>query len=99
MAYKVPYNRDELVHRILGKVSSLISSGEKVYYVNVHAVGCEYRIGNCSLEAVCAQWRSWYEAGKRTDLTEDQYQQVKKVLVEQWVKDGELYKDRGIIQR
>lgn len=96
MAYKVPYNRDELVHRILGKVSSLISSGEKVYYVNVHAVGYEYRIGNCSLEAVCAQWRSWYEAGKRTDLTEDQYQQVRKVLAEQWVKDGELSKDRGV---
>lgn len=45
---------------------------------------------------MCAQWRSWYEAGKRTDLTEDQYQQVRKVLAEQWVKDGELYKDRGV---
>lgn len=98
MAFRNPYNRDKTVAVLLGIINSLIASGEKVYYVNVHCVGMEYHIGHYSLEAICADWRTWYnfETRERINLTEQQYQQVKKVLEEQWKKDGRLTKDRGL---
>lgn len=96
MALRVPYNEDITVRRILERIKSLVSSGEKVYYVNVHCVGAEFRIGTCSLEAICADWRTWYDNRVQTKLTEEQYQKIKVVLDEQWVKDGKLFKDRGL---
>lgn len=98
MAFKNPYNQDPLVAKILDVIKSLISSGERVYYVNVHCVGVEYRIGHYSLEAVCSDWRTWYnfKTNIRTKLTENQYQKIFKVLRAQWELDGKLTKERGL---
>ena len=111
MAFKSPMDKDLLTNKILRKISSLVSAGEKVYYVNVHNVGEEYRIGLCSLEVIIGGWYTWYElttyedknqlSGKatkliKTELTGAQFEQIRKVLKEQWIKDGELRKERGL---
>lgn len=82
-----------------GEVNQIIEDlkkreGERVFKVNIHCVGLEYRMYNphVSLEEVVG---NQYQINLK-DITKEQHSRIKEVMEDMWHKSGECWEDRGL---
>lgn len=87
---------NKLVQRTINKIKKYIGDKEKVFGVNVHNVGWEYRIKDISLEEITGGYFTLYISKKRYTLHKDNFEVLKEYLHRYWIETGENMKSRGL---
>lgn len=88
----------------LNMIREEIDKGAKVFAVNVHSVGIEYRIYPLSIENIMGKHFT-FSYFKEVDgkmklreikLTESEYKAIEAVVQEYWKAQGSRWQDRGL---
>lgn len=88
----------------LKMIKEEIDKGAKVFAVNVHSVGIEYRIHPLSIENIMGKHFTFHYFkeidGKmrlrEIKLTESEYKAIEAVVREYWTAQGSKWQDRGL---
>ena len=87
---------NKLIYDTLCKIDKYIDHRKIVYQVNVHNVGIEYRLEDINIEEIVGNHYTLRIKHKSYTLRKDNYEVLKEVLYNYWLKTGKHTKDRGL---
>lgn len=89
-------NENKLVYNTIDKIEEYISNGERVFSVNIHNVGQEYRIKDISLEEIVGNQYTLWISRKSYTLHKENFDVLQTILEKYWIQTGRCTKDRGL---
>lgn len=87
---------NKIIQDAIAKIQKYINDGEKVFGVNVHNVGWEYRVKDISLEEVVGEQFTLRILKNTYTLHKDNFENLRDLLYNYWIKTGKNMKDRGL---
>lgn len=89
-------NENKLVYNTIEKIEEYINNNERVFSINIHNVGQEYRIKDISLEEVVGNNYTLWISGKSYTLHKENFEVLQTILEKYWTQTGRCTKDRGL---
>lgn len=89
-------NENKLVYNTIEKIEEYINNNERVFSINIHNVGQEYRIKDISLEEVVGNNYTLWISGKSYILHKENFEVLQTILEKYWAQTGRCTKDRGL---